>query len=191
MATTLGATGLTLPTGGEILRGATLRSLRWTSTTSASQTAQAANNVYMSMEVTMPPAASDTSIFLCHLKSNFDDSNSATRGCGLSLWVEQDDGNGNQQWVSRQGEHCYYNTGSFNVYWHIHHTILDTGTLNSSATGSTPAVRAGDQRRYRVYNLQNNDNMISNKNGITNQSGASGLLMVLELDGSFLLDGYN
>lgn len=191
MATTLTADGVQFPSGVELTKGGAPRSIRWTSTTSATQVSQAAGDVYMGLEVIMPPAVDSNSVYLIWAKTNFDDSNQDTRGCGLSIWVEQDNGNGNSQWVGRQGYHASYTNGGRDYYMHQHYTILDMcggpASGGGGAWGSSPTVSAGAQRRYRVYNLQNNSNMISNVNYVTAQEDASGMLVVVELDGGSLL----
>jgi hypothetical protein len=195
MATTLTADGILFPSGTELITGGAPRSIRWTSTTAATQIAASSGDTYMQLEVIMPPAVDSNSVYLVWAKSGFDDSNSDTRGIGLSIWVEQSNGNGNSQWVSRQGYHCQYTSGGRDYYMHQHHTILDMcggpASGGGGAYGSSPAVRAGDERKYRVYNLQNNSNMIGNCNYVSRQEDASGMLVVLELDGgSLLVPGY-
>ena len=195
MATTLTADGILFPSGSELVTGGAPRSIRWSSTTSATQVAQAGGDVYHQIEVVMPPAVDSNSVYLVWAKSNFDDSNQGTRGIGLSIWVEQSNGNGNSQWVSRQGEHCHYISGSYDVYFNQHHTVLDMcggpASGGGGAYGNSPAVRAGDQRKYRLYNLQNNDNMIGNVNYVSYTEDASGMLIVVELDGgSLMVPGY-
>ena len=195
MAVTLTADGIQFPSGSELITGGAPRAIRWTSSTSSgSAISQGAGDVYANLELVMPPAVDENSVYLIWAKQNFDDNNSNTRGIGLSIWVEQSNGNGNQQWVSRQGEHCHYINGGFDCYFHQIHTIIDMcggpASGGGGAYGNSPAVRAGDQRRYRLYNLQNNDNMIGHA-GVYQTQDAQGMLVVMELDGgSLMVPGY-
>lgn len=184
MPVTLTGTGITLgSSGSEIIRSIVPRAIRWTSTvtTPAAVTLNSQADFYLNMQVIMPAARDANSRFLIFAKCNVDDTNSSTFGFGLSIWVEQSNGNGNQQWVRRQGLHAeYFNTGA-DKYYNQHHMVLDV----PGSTGSSPVLRANDQRRYRVYGMANNSNCTGNC-GVNATTNATGMLMVIEFDGKVL-----
>ena len=188
MALTLGPNGLTMADGSTITMGGQPRSIRWTSTAdNITQTSNGNGDVYMNLELTMPAAVDNDSIYLLYGFSNFDDTNSATRGIGLSFWVEQ---SGQSEWVGRQGYHAHYETQGGDRYYNQHYYCMDNKWADSNNRGNSMRPVAGQTRKYRMYNMQNNNNMTGNVNYITAQAGPSGFFMCMELDGNLGVSGY-
>ena len=186
MALILGPNGLTMANGAEITKGGQPRSLRFTSCQdNVSQTgAGQSADTYLNLELTMPAAVDNDSIYLLYGQSNFDDNNGSTRGVGLSFWVEQ---NGQSEWVGRQGYHCHYESNSGDRYYNQHYWCMDNKWGDATNYGNSIRPIAGTTRKYRMYYLANNSNMIGNCNYITAQAGPSGFFMCMELDGNSLM----
>lgn len=180
MPVTMTGTGLQLPST-LVQKAGAVRAIRWTSTTSVGQVNNGwSADTYLNMEVTMPPAKDSNSKYLIFCRTGTDDSNGSTSGFGLSVWVDQLGNGANTQWVRRQGYHAdYWNVGE-DKYFHTHHWVLDM----PGETGNSPSVAAGHTRKYRVYGLANNSSIIANCNYVYLQEDASGLLVVMEIDGS-------
>ena len=67
MALTLGPNGLTMADGSTITMGGQPRSIRWTSTAdNITQTSNGNGDVYMNLELTMPAAVDNDSIYLLY-----------------------------------------------------------------------------------------------------------------------------
>lgn len=193
MALTLGPNGITMANGSEITTGGQPRSLRWTST--SDNVAQTAGNqsgdTYLNMEITMPAAVDNDSVYLLYGHSNFDDNSGNTRGVGLSFWIEQQ---GQSVWVGRQGYHAHYESKPGDRYYNQHYWLMDNNWADGSAAGGNygNSIRpiANVTRKYRMYYLANNGNMVGNCNYITAQAGPSGFFMCLELDGNLMPTDY-
>lgn len=147
------------------------------------------NNDYLGLEVIMPAAKSANSRYLLIGEANCHTTNNSHTGAGLQFWVEKP--NGQSFWVNRQGAHEEYNGGSGDPYYVLHNFIIDdgnSGTGNNNTTGTntgagTPAIVAGETRKYRLYGRNNNSN-VDWGTGVGRQTGWRGYLCVVELDGS-------
>ena len=149
---------------------------RWATATQA--TSSNTNDTYCNLEVVMPPVTNTANKYLVMSEVHCDDTNNTTAGCGLSVWVEQSNGNGNSQWVAQQGQHCEYESAGQDHYFTMQTWIID----DPGSTHNSPVARVGDQRKYRIYGDANNNNIKFNTTNVGNRIGWTGYLLVVELD---------
>lgn len=171
---TLSGTGLQFP-DSSILSGVigTNYIARWSTETQTS--GSGSNDIYCNLEVVMPAPRSNNSKYLVMSEIHTDDTNSATAGCGLNIWVEN---NVSSYWVDQQGNHCDYFSGGGDTYFCMQTIIIDDGT-----TADSPAISTGSTRKYRMYGDANSGNIWFCTQHVGGRIGHTGWLLVVELDG--------